>query len=122
MRGERARLTRVGCPPPPAHVSAQLEAAKKIIEDLLTPKDDENNDWKRSQLRELGSRRGPPACRSIAPSASCCLVRCIGGASVASEHFHFDFAFEARRKRTGVGAGAHPCGRAGMPTGARAQR
>ena len=60
MRGERARLTRVGCPPPPAHVSAQLEAAKKIIEDLLTPKDDENNDWKRSQLRELGNRRACP--------------------------------------------------------------
>ncbi len=39
--------------------SFQLEAAKKIIEDLLTPKEDENNDWKRSQLRELGALRAP---------------------------------------------------------------
>ena len=41
----------------PPHLLGQLEAAKKIIEDLLTPKDDEHNEWKRSQLRELGMLR-----------------------------------------------------------------
>ena len=35
----------------------QLEAAKKIINELLTVKDDNDNEWKRSQLRELGRRR-----------------------------------------------------------------
>ncbi len=46
-------------------VRGQLEAARKIIEDLLTPKDDEHNDWKRTQLRELGGPALPPTPRSL---------------------------------------------------------
>ena len=36
-----------------ACAAAQVDAAAKVIQELLTPKEDSENEWKRMQLREL---------------------------------------------------------------------
>ena len=38
----------------------QVDAAAKVIRELLTPKEDSENEWKRMQLRELAMINGPP--------------------------------------------------------------
>ena len=37
---------------------AQVDAAAKVIQELLTPKEDSENEWKRMQLRELAMING----------------------------------------------------------------
>ncbi len=36
-----------------------MDAAAKVISELLTPKEDSENEWKRMQLRELAMINGP---------------------------------------------------------------